>query len=192
MEVAEGIVVIDELGAHLHPRWRMQIVQSLRDVFPRVQFLASTHDPLCLRGLGDGEVAVLRRAPEGGVFTVTDLPPIQGLRVDQILTSEVFGLNSTIDPTLDSLFARYYELKGKWTLSSAEKKELRTLRGQLDQYRLLGQSPRERLMLEAADNFLAQERTLADAEKRRDLRAATKRRMTALWAETEPLESKRA
>ena len=50
VDVAEGTVLIDELGAHLHPRWRMRIVPSLREVFPRVQFLSSTPDPLCLRG----------------------------------------------------------------------------------------------------------------------------------------------
>jgi hypothetical protein len=83
MEVAEGIVVIDELGAHLHPRWRMRIVASLCEVFPRVQFVASTHDPLCLRGLFDGKVTVLRRDAEQGVVSITDLPPIAGLRVDQ-------------------------------------------------------------------------------------------------------------
>jgi uncharacterized protein (TIGR02646 family) len=187
MEVAEGIVVIDELGAHLHPRWRMQIVNALRDVFPRVQFLASTHDPLCLRGLFDGEVAVLRRLPDGGgVFALTDLPPIEGLRVDQILTSEVFGLNSTIDPVLDGRFARYYELRAKRTLTDGEKRELGDLHADLDRYELLGQTARERLMLEAADDYLVAERRETDPDKRRTLRASTKRQMARLWAETEP------
>ena len=188
MDVAEGIVVIDELGAHLHPRWRMRIVTSLRDVFPRIQFVASTHDPLCLRGLVDGEVAVLRRDEEQGVVAITDLPPIEGLRIDQLLTSEVFGLSSTIDPELDALFARYYQLKGKWKLSAAEEEELDRLRSDLDGYQILGQTARERLMLEAADMFLAQERRLGDGRARRELRQATKRRMAELWAETEPLE----
>ena len=86
---AEGTVPVDELGAHLHPRWRMRIVSSLRQVFPRVQFLCSTHDPLALRGLARraGRVAVKRDA-DGEVVTVTDLPSVAGLRVDQLLTSE--------------------------------------------------------------------------------------------------------
>jgi hypothetical protein len=45
-------------------------------------------------------------------------------------------------------------------------------------------------MLEAADDFLAQERSLAGTQQRRDLRATTKRRMTELWAETDPTPSK--
>ena len=47
------------------------------------------------------------------VVAVTDLPSVAGLRVDQLLTSEHFGMNSTIDPELDALFAEYYLLKAK-------------------------------------------------------------------------------
>ena len=76
VDVAEGTVLIDELGAHLHPRWRMRIVTSLRQVFPRVQFLSSTHDPLCLRGLGDGEVVVVKR-DEAGEIVAAHRPPVR-------------------------------------------------------------------------------------------------------------------
>jgi hypothetical protein len=98
----------------------------------------------------------------------------------------VFGLNSTLDPGLDGRFARYYELKAKWTLTDGEKRELGDLHAELDRYELLGQTARERLMLEAADDYLATERREADAAKRRALRASTKRQMARLWAETEP------
>lgn len=98
LEAAEGLVAIDELGAHLHPRWRMRIVESLRRAFRRVQFIVSTHEPLCLRGLENGEAIVLRRTSRGRVYSVPDLPPIKGLRVDELLTSEYFGLSSTMDP----------------------------------------------------------------------------------------------
>ena len=47
---AEGIVLLDEIGAHLHPRWKMRIVSSFRKALPGVQFIVTTHQPLCLRG----------------------------------------------------------------------------------------------------------------------------------------------
>ena len=80
---AEGIVVLDELGAHLHPRWRMRIVVGLRKLFPRVQFLVTTHDPLCLRGLEAGEVALIERLDDEDRTVVVrqDLPSVAGLRV---------------------------------------------------------------------------------------------------------------
>src|SRR5262249_7910334 len=66
---AEGVVLIDELGNHLHPRWKMRLVSRLREVLPQVQFIATTHDPLCLRGLEDGEVVLLKRSDRGQVYS---------------------------------------------------------------------------------------------------------------------------
>jgi uncharacterized protein (TIGR02646 family) len=181
VEAAEGTVLIDELGAHLHPRWRMRIVPSLRQVFPRVQFLSSTHDPLCLRGLGDGEVVVVRRDQAGGIEAVTDLPSVAGLRVDQLLTSEHFGLNSTIDPELDALFAEYYLLKAKPHLTVAERRRRKELEARLDGLDVMGSTRRERIVLEAADDFLAKSGTLADPNERLALKRSTKRRIAKIW-----------
>ena len=41
----EAIVLIDEIDLHLHPQWQRQIVQKLRETFPRCQFIATTHSP---------------------------------------------------------------------------------------------------------------------------------------------------
>lgn len=181
VDAAEGTVLIDELGAHLHPRWRMRIVPSLREAFPRVQFLTSTHDPLCLRGLGDGEVVVVKRDSEGDVVAVTDLPSVAGLRVDQLLTSEHFGLNSTIDPELDALFAEYYLLKAKPHPTAADRRRLDELAARLEELDVLGTTRRERIVLEAADDYLAKAGALADPGARLELRQETKERIAAIW-----------
>ena len=181
VDAAEGTVLIDELGAHLHPRWRMRIVPSLRLVFPRVQFLTSTHDPLCLRGLGDGEVVVVKRDPDGQVIAVTDLPSVAGLRVDQLLTSEHFGLNSTIDPELDALFAEYYLLKAKPHPTAAGTSRLKELQVRLDGLEVLGSTRRERIVLEAADDYLAKAGAIADPTERLELKASTKKRIASIW-----------
>lgn len=44
MTAAEGLVLVDELGAHLHPQWQMRVVSAFRNAFPRLQFIATTHD----------------------------------------------------------------------------------------------------------------------------------------------------
>jgi predicted ATP-dependent endonuclease of OLD family len=41
-----GILIIDEIEQHLHPRWQRHIVQRLRQQFPKTQIIASTHTPL--------------------------------------------------------------------------------------------------------------------------------------------------
>src|SRR5215471_3148583 len=94
-----GIVLIDELGNHLHPQWRLDVVSSLRRAFPRIQFIVTTHDPLCLRGLDVGEITVLRR--EGSRITAQVVnESIAYLRAVQLLTSPLFGLVGTRDPHL--------------------------------------------------------------------------------------------
>lgn len=41
-----GVVLIDEIDMHLHPRWQWNIINALRKVFPNVQFIAATHAPI--------------------------------------------------------------------------------------------------------------------------------------------------
>ena len=40
-----GIVLIDEIELHLHPSWQQKIILILRDSFPNLQFIATTHSP---------------------------------------------------------------------------------------------------------------------------------------------------
>ncbi len=46
IDAGEAIVLLDEIEAHLHPSWKIEIVERLRRCFPRVSFIATTHDPL--------------------------------------------------------------------------------------------------------------------------------------------------
>lgn len=191
MALAEGIVLIDEIDAHLHPRWKMQVVERLRTVFPRLQFLMTTHDPLCLRGLKSEEVAVLRRDARDAVQVLRDLPSPAGLRVDQILTSDLFGMNSTRSPEDDQLFEEYYRLLAMRQRTAEEETELAGLKGRLEGRDLMGKDQRERLMLEAADLFLAESRQEPDADRRTALKEETKQKIADLWAAVAPSGSGR-
>ena len=188
MEVAEGLVIIDELGAHLHPRWRMRVVTGLRHAFPRIQFIASTHDPLCLRGLDDNEVVVLRQDPSGRTYAVTDLPPVSGMPVEQLLASEHFGLHSTIDPDVDAAFTRYYDLKAKRSRSEAEEGELAAAKAILDRKKVLGKDRRERLMLEAIDGLIAREDAAEIDGDGAASKAETIKSVQEIWMSELPME----
>lgn len=156
IQIAEGIVLIDEIDAHLHPRWKMQIVERLRETFPRVQFLVTSHEPLSLRGLNQQEVAVMTRSSRGRVAAITDdLPNPKALRVDQLLTSEFFGLSCTLSPELEIAFNEYYALLAKRTRTKKQDARLAELKTNLAGLRLMGDTPRERMMYEVIDEFLA-------------------------------------
>ena len=158
MENAPGIVLIDEIGAHLHPRLRMQVVSRMRYIFPSIQFIASTHEPLCLRGLFENEVDRIRRV-DGVVSQETIDRSPSSYRVDQLLTSEFFGLETTIDPEIDDQFQHYYHLLNKINLSDEEIQTRDQLRMSLITKGVLGYTRRDQLVYEAIDSYLADERT---------------------------------
>ena len=45
LEETPGIVTIDELDLHLHPKWQRRVIQDLKRTFPKIQFIATTHSP---------------------------------------------------------------------------------------------------------------------------------------------------
>lgn len=51
-----GVVLIDEIDLHLHPEWQQHILNDLSRAFPRIQFIVTTHAPLVLNSLRDGEI----------------------------------------------------------------------------------------------------------------------------------------
>jgi hypothetical protein len=159
LEDAEGIVLLDEIGAHLHPTWKMRIVSSLRRALPGIQFVATTHQPLCLRGLDAGEVIVMQRDEDEQIEAVTELPSPGDFRVDQLLTSSFFGLNSTVDPDVEELFDEYYALLALEERDNEQEERLGVLRDELKDRRHLGSTLREDLMYGAIDTLIAEQKT---------------------------------
>jgi AAA domain, putative AbiEii toxin, Type IV TA system len=178
-----GIVMLDELGAHLHPRWQMQIVDSLKNTFPGIQFLTSTHHPLCLRGLVDGEVVVFER--RGASIRVNDQPPSpRFMRVDQLLTSRLFGLSSTIDLDLDAEFDEYYEFVIKAPLTPVEEARKNGLRVKLASVSTVGATRRDQLINEFLDEYIAREMTM-DPAALVPFKESTRQRVWQRWRELE-------
>lgn len=57
---SEGVVLIDELDLHLHPAWQKNIVNQLKDTFPKIQFVATTHSPFIIQETNEGELFKLQ------------------------------------------------------------------------------------------------------------------------------------
>jgi energy-coupling factor transporter ATP-binding protein EcfA2 len=151
-EFAHAVVLIDEIETHLHPRWKMRIMRLLRLALPKVQFIVTTHDPLCLRGMYDGEVFVLQRSDlDARVETLKDLPNIRGMRAEQLLTSEFFGLGTT-DPETDAKLARMHNLAAKEGKSDAEAAELTHLQSDISANMAVGNTVGEQVIVEALRN----------------------------------------
>ena len=131
-----GIVLLDEIGNHLHPRWRMKIVSALRRAFPRLQFIVTTHEPLCVRGLAHGEVVVMVRDEKQNIRSLDSsvLPDHSLMRVEQLLTSDLFGLINVLDEETEKSYEEYFKLLSKKEENKTEedKASLKNLSEQLN------------------------------------------------------------
>ncbi|MGL5982617.1 MAG: AAA family ATPase [Cetobacterium sp.] len=54
-----GIVLIDEIDLHLHPKWQREITGLLRELFPNIQFIASSHSPFIIQSMNKKEIISL-------------------------------------------------------------------------------------------------------------------------------------
>jgi len=83
-----GIVIIDEIEKHLHPLLQRRIIKHLHDKFPKIQFIISTHSPLCVSGVSDvtaGCWKIIASHVIDNLHKITEKPVPSGLRADQIL-----------------------------------------------------------------------------------------------------------
>ncbi len=94
-----GLVIIDEIDIHLHPKLQKKLVEQLSITFPKIQFIASTHSPIPLLGAPKNSVifTVERGAQTGVIAKRIDQKLILGdLLPNTILTSPIFGLDDII------------------------------------------------------------------------------------------------
>jgi len=182
-ELSEGMIIIDEIGAHLHPRWRMEVVGKLRKAFPKMRFVVSTHEPLCLRGIKMGEAVVLERDEDYNIRLLTDLPDPSRLRVDQLLTSDFFGLHSTMDAQTEKNFSEYYDLLAKKEneLTTGERERLIELRQVIPKIRNLGDSERDNIIYDVVDKLLAEKKAHDPFRSVQEIKKETFDRLQKIW-----------
>lgn len=59
-----GIVLIDEIEIHLHPKWQREIIETFRNTFPNIQFIMTTHSPFVIQSVrSDSELLLLDGKP---------------------------------------------------------------------------------------------------------------------------------
>jgi len=98
-EELSGIVIIDELDLHLHPKMQKEYVKLLSDTFKNIQFVVSTHSPIPFLGAPKNSlfIKVDRNTEKGITAEILDID-VSKLTPNSLLTSPVFGfedINST-------------------------------------------------------------------------------------------------
>jgi len=54
-----GVILIDEIDLHLHPKWQKCVISDLKAIFPNVQFVATSHSPFIIQSLEEGELILI-------------------------------------------------------------------------------------------------------------------------------------
>lgn len=97
-----AVVLVDEIDAHLHPAWQQEIIGQLARALPKIQFIFTTHSPLITGTLERANIHVVSRRGTGAPVVSPPDEEMYGLSADQILMTDLFGLEST----RDQLFAQ--------------------------------------------------------------------------------------
>jgi predicted ATP-binding protein involved in virulence len=89
-----GIVLIDELDLHWHPKWQRRLPTLLSEIFPKVQFIASTHSEIPLLGAPENSIFLkVTRTLEEGVKVHKIEIDLSNLLPNHLLTSALFDMD---------------------------------------------------------------------------------------------------
>jgi predicted ATP-binding protein involved in virulence len=93
-----GIVIIDELDLHFHPKIQRELPKILSNLFPKIQFIASTHSPIPILGAPSNSVflKVTRSQNTGIILQNLDDIEVRNLTPDTILSSPIFDFDNLI------------------------------------------------------------------------------------------------
>ena len=87
----QGVVLIDEVELHLHPKWQYSFMNKLRDIFPLIQFIVTTHSPTVLLGAGM-EAVYYQIYKDDGVVKISEQKEVKNDFLNDI-QSTVFGFD---------------------------------------------------------------------------------------------------
>lgn len=175
-----GIVLIDELDQHLHPIWQRRLVNRLHRHFPNIQFIATTHSPIIALGTTDldegiSEIFAMNFNEDKGAAVLEVATP-RGKRVDQILTSPMFGFHAISD---DDTAAQIRELANfglkKRTRAENDKREKlissvrKKLKSEPTEIEEMAKLILNKVLEEDAKSLLQHEKEILELELRRRL-----------------------
>jgi hypothetical protein len=126
LERMTGLVLIDEIDLHLHPRWQVEVIGRVRKLLPRMSFVVTTHNPLTLVGAQPEEIWMLAET-DGRIHASRGTEAPMLLTGGQIF-SQYFGIRDVYPDDLGKKLSRYGFLSGYSERNDAEQAELDELR----------------------------------------------------------------
>jgi predicted ATP-binding protein involved in virulence len=111
LEQTPGVVIIDELDLHLHPKWQRHVIHDLKRTFPSVQFIATTHSPQLI---GEAQPEEIRKI-DGDEVTM----PLRSYGIDSSRVLEEVMDAKSRNNSVEQLLGRLFGLIDKEDFSAA-------------------------------------------------------------------------
>ncbi len=117
--LGEGVVLIDEIELHMHPSWQRNVLKQLRETFPNIQFIITTHSPIVLSEVNDDyHVFFMRNSGISG--EIVEFRRLDGFDANYIL--EEFMGTKSINTKTENLINDIYRLINRKSFDEAERK----------------------------------------------------------------------
>ncbi|MDF9832239.1 putative ATPase [Ereboglobus sp. PH5-5] len=97
IRLMKGVVLVDEIDLHLHPKWQRIIIKRLRSLFPNIQFFFTTHSPAIIQGASNDAI-IYKIYRDKGETKASDpylRSDLNHLMVNTLITSPLFGLEDS-------------------------------------------------------------------------------------------------
>lgn len=123
-----GVVLIDEIDLHLHPNWQWEIIEALKVVFPKVQFIATTHSPIIMSSFEYGYIIDLNKQhtiQNTFGWKVGDI--LEGIMNSSLRDPKVANLIEKVEMLYSKKFNEGLSMKDKNDLKEAENTLYQTL-----------------------------------------------------------------
>ncbi len=117
--LGEGVVLIDEVELHMHPSWQRTILKNLRNTFPNIQFIVTTHSPIILNEIDDNYKTFFLKSCEDD-NEIMEFSRLDGFDANYIL-EEFMGTKSMNENT-EKLIHSIYTLINEKQFDMAEEK----------------------------------------------------------------------
>lgn len=121
-----GVVLIDEVEAHLHPAWQRRIGSWLQEHFPEVQFIVTTHSPFVCQATSEKGLILLPAPGSAGSARIAEdslYNRVVNGSVDDALLSDLFGLEHTWSEEAERKRAHLAALEARVLTGKAKPKE---------------------------------------------------------------------
>jgi predicted ATPase len=131
----DSLFLLDEPDTHLNPAWAVKYLSFLRAFVPNHRtshLLMVTHHPLAIAELEKEQVQVMGRDNRNEIRAWEPEESPRGMGYAGILTSDMFGLLTTLDTPTENLIRERRELEERSTLSPAEELRLKEVDAELD------------------------------------------------------------